>query len=506
MSSVQNGKMSQLNNLEKGEQKTLEVSKLDVAVAETESYNKRSVWIWLAKWGVETRGIDPVPVAERTRTDYYNIFLMWTSILCNLLPVVTGMAGTLGYGLSLRDSSLVIIFFNLACCIITAFMGTLGPRTGMRQVIQARYSFGLYSVSVIAILNLVAVVGFTLISTIITGQTLSAVSDGKMTVIVGIVLAGILGLVVSFCGYRVLHIFNKYSWAITFVSMIICVGCGAKHLNVPVPTEPATAPMILTFGCLIAGFQLPFAGIMSDFAVYYSPNAPVKRMFWYVYAGQTIPTIILMILGAAIGASVPNVQSWNEGYNAYSAGGVLEAMLRPASGFGKFVVVLLAFSLIGNIASSMYTISLNFQALATPAALIPRTIYAIITTIIMIPTAIKASESFFSSLENFLGIVSYWPGAFAAIICIEHFYFRRSDISTYDHAIWKDGRKLPPGIAAIGAGILSFGLVVPCMDTTWFIGPIARTTGDIGFEVAFVLASLLYVPLRMVEIRICGHL
>lgn len=364
----------------------------------------------------------------------------------------------------------------------------------------------LYSVSIIAILNLVAVVGFTIISIIITGQTLSAVSDGKMTIKVGIVLGGLLGLFISFCGYKALHIFNSYSWVVTAVSIIIAVGCGGKHFNVPVETEPATASMILTFGCLIAGFMLPFAGIMSDFAVYYSPNAPTKRMFWYVYIGQTVPTILLMILGAAIGACVPNVASWDDGYAAYSAGGVLEAMLRPAAGFGKFIAVLLAFSLIGNVSASMYTISLNFQALATYAALVPRTVYAIITTIIMIPVAIKASESFFYSLENFLGIVSYWPGAFGAIVIIEHFYFRKGDASSYDQAIWKDGRKLPPGIAAISTGILSFGLVVPCMNTTWFVGPIAEHTGDIGFEMAFAVACILYIPLRTLEIRLCGRL
>lgn len=229
-------------------------------------------------------------------------------------------------------------------------------------------------------------------------------------------------------------------------------------------------------------------------------------MFWYVYIGQTVPTILLMILGAAIGACVPNVASWDDGYAAYSAGGVLEAMLRPAAGFGKFIAVLLAFSLIGNVSASMYTISLNFQALATYAALVPRTVYAIITTIIMIPVAIKASESFFYSLENFLGIVSYWPGAFGAIVIIEHFYFRKGDASSYDQAIWKDGRKLPPGIAAISTGILSFGLVVPCMNTTWFVGPIAEHTGDIGFEMAFAVACILYIPLRTLEIRLCGRL
>lgn len=56
--------------------------------------------------------------------------------------IVTGMAGTLSYGLSVRDASLVIIFFTLLCCIMTAWIGTLGPKTGMRQIVQCRYSFG----------------------------------------------------------------------------------------------------------------------------------------------------------------------------------------------------------------------------------------------------------------------------------------------------------------------------------------------------------------------------
>lgn len=228
-------------------------------------------------------------------------------------------------------------------------------------------------------------------------------------------------------------------------------------------------------------------------------------MFWYVYLGQAIPTILLMILGAAIGICVPNVSSWNDGYNLYSAGGVLEAMLRPAGGFGKFISVLLAFSLIGNVSASMYTISLNFQALISYFSLVPRAIWAVVTTIIMIPVAIKASESFFYSLENFLGIVSHWPGAFGAIVILEHLWFRKGDATTYSQGIWKDGKRLPPGIAAIASGILCFGLVVPCMNTTWFVGPIAKITGNIGFEMAFVVAGLLYVPLRTLEIRLCGR-
>ena len=40
------------------------------------------------------------------------------------------------------------------------------------------------------------------------------------------------------------------------------------------------------------------------------------------------------------------------------------------------------------------------------------------------------------------------------------------------------------------------------MDEVWYTGQIAKTTGDIGFEVAFVVSLLLYIPFRTLEIRL----
>lgn len=52
------------------------------------------------------------------------------------------MLGPMGFNLGLRDSALVILFFNLLSTTIPGYLSTLGPKTGMRQMIQARYSFG----------------------------------------------------------------------------------------------------------------------------------------------------------------------------------------------------------------------------------------------------------------------------------------------------------------------------------------------------------------------------
>jgi purine-cytosine permease-like protein len=37
---------------------------------------------------------------------------------------------------------LVILFFTLLTSTLPAYLSTLGPKTGMRQMIQARFSFG----------------------------------------------------------------------------------------------------------------------------------------------------------------------------------------------------------------------------------------------------------------------------------------------------------------------------------------------------------------------------
>lgn len=55
------------------------------------------------------------------------------------------MLGTLIFGLNLRDASLIIIFLCMICSLVVAFLSILGPKTGLRQLIQARYSFGYVS-------------------------------------------------------------------------------------------------------------------------------------------------------------------------------------------------------------------------------------------------------------------------------------------------------------------------------------------------------------------------
>jgi purine-cytosine permease-like protein len=103
-------------------------------------------------------------------------------------------------------------------------------------------------------------------------------------------------------------------------------------------------------------------------------------------------------------------------------------------------------------------------------------------------------------------LIGYWASAYVAILLIEHLYFRRNDPSNYEEKAWNVPSLLPTGIAALGASICSIGLIVPSMNQVWFIGPIGKVTGDIGFEVAFAVSGVLYFPFRYLEIRWMGRL
>ena len=123
----------------------------------------------------------------------------------------------------------------------------------------------------------------------------------------------------------------------------------------------------------------------------------------------------------------------------------------------------------------------------------------------MIPISIVGAHRFYDTITNFLGLIGYWASAFIAIIILEHLVIRHNNPAEYNLDDWDAPRRLPSGFAALAAGIASFGLVIPCMSQVWFTGPIAKTTGDIGFEVAFGVSAVIYLPFRLLEIRILGH-
>ncbi|CAK7227721.1 hypothetical protein SEUCBS140593_006671 [Sporothrix eucalyptigena] len=446
----------------------------------------------------------PVPVEKRTDKRAYTAFTLWFTLNCNILPITFGMLGP-EFGCSLRDSALVTLFFTLLTALAPAYFSSFGNQTGMRQMMQARYSFGRYIVSIPVLLNMATLTGFCVIMVVIGGQCLTAVSGGSLSPYVGVVVVSVVALFISFCGYKVLHLYEAYSWAPALLAIIVATGCGGKHLKEQTVVESSPAASIVSYAMVVASYMLPWAAIASDFFTYLDPNIKPRTIFAYSYAGLVLSTVPLMVLGAAIAGAIANVPSWNTGYNDNMVGGTLDAMLQPAGGFGKFMTVLLALSLIGNISATSYAITLNFPMLIPILGRVPRPIYALLLAAIVIGVGIGASSNFYDNLNNFITLIGYWASAYIGVILVEHLWFRRRNFDNYDPAVWDTARALPIGAAAICAALCSVALIVPSMDQVWYVGPIAKTTGDLGFEFAFIVTALLYGPFRLLEKKFSGR-
>lgn len=79
--------------------------------------------------------------------------------------------------------------------------------------------------------------------------------------------------------------------------------------------------------------------------------------------------------------ATPNVPSWQAGYGTSgNIGGLLEAMLSPLGGFGKFLTVMLSLSVTANIACTLYSMCFNFQVLFPSFARVPRYVFSIVGT------------------------------------------------------------------------------------------------------------------------------
>jgi purine-cytosine permease-like protein len=80
-------------------------------------------------------------------------------------------------------------------------------------------------------------------------------------------------LIVSFCGFKILHIYETYAFLVAVIAITITAGCGGAGLaKQHSPPQPATAANVLNFGMIVASYQIPYAGLASDMSTYFNPK------------------------------------------------------------------------------------------------------------------------------------------------------------------------------------------------------------------------------------------
>jgi purine-cytosine permease-like protein len=297
----------------------------------------------------------------------------------------------------------------------------------------------------------------------------------------------VLSLVMSFFGYKAIHLYDRYGWIALLVVFIILAGFGGKHfVNLPMAQGHAAVAGVLAFGATIFSWGILWFPLASDYAVYMPTNSSKVRTFTATYVSLWTSCVISFTLGAAFGTLAFSEEPLYEAaFTARGLGGVVGLVFEGygpgVRGFGRFIQVVLSLSMIGGNIPNIYSCGLSTQAIAAWLLKVPRVLVTLVMFSIALVLSIVARNHVIEVLSSLMNCLAYWCTPFAMVVLTEHFYFRRN--IGYNLEAWNDPNKLPTGLAAFVAWGCGVAVSIVSMDQSWYVGPIAESIGtDIAFE------------------------
>src|SRR2546423_98903 len=252
--------------------------------------------------GVETHGIERVSPETRTHVRIIDNFSMWLYAKLVISTIGLGALAVPIFGLGFWDSVAVIIIFNALGVLPVAFFSTLGPKLGLRQMTISRFAFGWVGGIIMALFNVAACIGWSVVNVIIGGQLVSALSGGVIPSWAGILILAVLTTLVSIYGYRYVHRYERYAWIPMAIIFAIMFFVALPHFHIIPPSNTTTAAEIaslLSFGGAVYGFATGWSSYAADYNVNQPEETPASRVFWLTFLGVFIPCVLLETLGMA---------------------------------------------------------------------------------------------------------------------------------------------------------------------------------------------------------------
>ncbi|GAM91230.1 hypothetical protein ANO11243_092770 [Dothideomycetidae sp. 11243] len=466
-----------------------------------------------ARFGIESQAITRKLPEEKKPVRWHEtltMFSLWASGTMNTSCFATGFLG-IEFGLDLRQTIGLVIAGTFLGSALTGFAATFGARTGLRQISVSRFAFGWYPNKIIAALNTIVQLGWAAVACITGGLALTAVADGHLSLVVGIVILAIVATIISVVGLNAVLVYERYAWIAFFIVFMVFYGETAKYANNSTSLDTDTGANLsgaaLSIFAISYGSSTSWQTMASDYYVQYPANTSRLKIFLLTTFGIAIPTCLGLISGAVVASALSTQPEWSAAYDD-GLGYLIQTMLHPR-GFAKFILVILVLSGIGVNVISIYSAAISCQQFARPFSRVPRFIWTLLCFAVVLALAVGGREKLNTYLTDFLSLLGYWCTQYFIILFSEHVIFRRNNFDNYDLDGWNDPNALPIGIAAGGAFGLGIIAWVMGMDETWYVGPLAKligsTGGDVANEFTFVVTALIFIPARYLELKFIGR-
>lgn len=435
---------------------------------------------------LETAGMVPIPEDARYGASWRN-FTVWFAPNMELSGVFTGtLAATLGLGLW-EGLGAIVIGVVLGALPVAA-LSLWGPKTGMAQLPLARLPFG-KSITIPALVQWLSSVAWDGLVGLFGGEAAQLLFHVPFAV--GVLVVLLLEGMIGFLGYEFVHRLQAWGAGILAVLFAVLTYKVVERGNFPVHGSLHGGAAVGTFVLMTAiafsgGFS--WATYAADYSRYMATTTPRRPLFWFTFAGLAGSFLWVYVIGLLGARSLSDQTA--AGVRALMGGGVL----------GVLALVAVAFGAVTSNAMNDYSGSLSAQA---GGVRVKRHLSAAFGTFIAFFLILWLhSGNLSAKFQNVLLFTAYWIAPFLAVVVIDWFD-RGGEVArpTLVHMLrWQNLRSGWPALCSL---VVGFGAMVPFMDTGLLVGPVAKALdgADISFVVGFVVAGLVYFPLR----RLAAH-
>ena len=426
---------------------------------------------------IEGHGIEPVPVSARYGSTY-RVFTVWFTP--NLVPAAFAI-GTLAVavaGLGFWTGLAAIVVGNVISAALVGALAVMGPRTGMAQIPATRMPFG-KTVVAPAVINWASTIAWDAINAFFGAYAIDIITGGALPFPVSLAIVILCQAALSIIGYEAIHTFEKYAAIGLFVLFAVTTIAALPKMDTSFAAGgSATLGSFVLMTTIAGSFNFAWGLYASDYTRYLPEDAPPSRVFAYTFLGLALSAIWMEALGLAVTSALTGDLATQDAthqiYNIVGAG-------LP----GALAMIAIFFGTIAVNAMNDYTGSLSLLAAGVR---VWRPISAAIVGVLsFLATLWLYYGSFTTTFENYLLLITYWIGPWAAIVLVDW----RLRGGRFDIHRVTPFSVLPSGWNGIAALVAGFVVSIPFMNQTLYTGPLAGGT-DITYVVGFIVAAAVY--------------
>lgn len=469
-------------------------------------------------WAIETRGISPIPDAERHGRPS-DLFSLWFAANIGVLAVTYGGFLVVFYGTNLWQSAVATVVGVLASFLLVGFIGLAGMHAGAPTLVLSRASFGVRGNALPTLVSYVTLIGFEIVLTSLAALAAQTVLErigvpaGTPTLVASFLVVALAGIGISLLGHATIQQVQKWLTIVFGALTLVFIALQAPQVDWH---SVATLRQGSLVGGLLGGLSIIMAGtgltwtmVAADFTRYLPRTCRSARVVSWTTMGAALPLIILILFGALLAADNPHVAT------SPNPIGLLAADL-PTWFLVPYLVSAVG-GLVAEVIMSSYSAGLNLLTLGVRVA---RHKSIIVDSILMVAGSVYIlfiAPSFFAPFEGFLITVAVPLAAWSAIFLVDLLRFRRSGYAEEDlyDPRGRYGAVNAPGILAlVVASATGWGLVTSTSPVFAWVGYLLPFVGgrtgaigasSIGLIISGLLGASIYALLAEVRHRRHGR-